>query len=100
MDELREEGEQINKQVIQVVKENTFLRKELEAKIELLKKQENMGINVNFLTLENKDLNERISILNSRNEYLARKNKELEDELGMTVKDKLGMYGAQDLKKV
>lgn len=39
-----------------VVKENNFLRKELEGKIELLKRSDSVGVNVNFLMLENKDL--------------------------------------------
>lgn len=67
LEEAREQAKAIGQNVTNIVEENNFIRKELEGKIELLSKADNLGLNVNFLTLENKDLNDKIAIINSKN---------------------------------
>lgn len=67
LEEAREQAKAIGQNVANIVEENNFIRKELEGKIELLSKADNLGLNVNFLTLENKDLNDKIAIINSKN---------------------------------
>lgn len=67
LEEAREQAKAIGQNVTNIVEENNFIRKELEGKIELLSKADNLGLNVNFLTLENKDLKDKIAIINSKN---------------------------------
>lgn len=67
LEEAREQAKAIGQNVTNIVEENNFIRKELEGKIELLSKADNLGLNVNFLTLENNDLKDKIAIINSKN---------------------------------
>lgn len=67
LEEAREQAKAIGQNVANIVEENNFIRKELEGKIELLSKADNLGLNVNFLTLENNDLKDKIAIINSKN---------------------------------
>jgi regulator of replication initiation timing len=51
LDEAKEEAASILENTEKIVTENSFLRKELESKIQLLSKADNLGLSVNFLTL-------------------------------------------------
>ena len=63
----------------EIVNENNFLRKELENKNQFIMKSEEIGLNANFLKLENKNLNEKNQILQDKNKFLLSKVRELEE---------------------
>jgi hypothetical protein len=51
--EAKEEGENLQKYAQEIVRENDFLRKELQRKAEFILKSEQVGININFIKLDN-----------------------------------------------
>jgi hypothetical protein len=63
----------------EIVSENVFLRKELEAKNQYIMKSDQIGLNVNFLKLDNQNLIDKNKVLQEKNAFLMEKLKELED---------------------
>lgn len=51
--EIKEESHNLHKYAEDIVKENDFLRKELQRKGEYILKSEQVGININFIKLDN-----------------------------------------------
>lgn len=100
LDDMKEDSELLKKHSEEIIKENNFLRKELESKINYITKCEQVGINTNFLKLDNSDLNEKLAILNKKNAYLLQKNKELEEALDTAEKENKELYTISDIKKV
>ena len=76
---MKEDAEAIKTHSQEIVKENTFLRQELEVKINHITKCQQMGINVNFLKLDNQDLKQKLNLAEEKYKYLQRKNKELNE---------------------
>ena len=79
--QMREEGTGLIDYGEELVKENDFLRKELQRKGEYVLQSEQIGINVNFIRLDNASLNEKNKILAEKNEFLLEKIKELSKSL-------------------
>lgn len=63
-------------------------------------KADNLGLTVNFLTLDNRDLKDKISIINARNDFLARKNLELEQQLQSAQSDNLKLFDHTDMSQL
>jgi hypothetical protein len=57
----------------EIVSENAFLRKELEAKNQYIMKSDQIGLNVNFLKLDNQNLIEKNKVLQEKNAFLMEK---------------------------
>lgn len=72
----------------EIVSENAFLRKELESKNLYIMKSEQIGLNVNFLKLDNENLIEKNEILQEKNHFLIEKLKEVE---GSNEKNKMNL---------
>jgi len=57
----------------EIVNENNFLRKELENKNHFIMKSEEIGLNANFLKLDNQNLLEKNNLLFEKNKFLLEK---------------------------
>lgn len=86
--QLREDSDSLIEFGEEIVSENAFLRKELESKNLYIMKSEQIGLNVNFLKLDNENLIEKNEILQEKNNFLVEKLKELE---GSNEKNKMNL---------
>ena len=72
------------------------MRKELNVKLGMLAKSENIGVDVGFLKVEKESLVEIKGVLEKKVEALNKKVKELERELEVVHKDKNKLFTQED----
>ena len=77
--ELKNDSDALLKFGEEIVNENNFLRKELENKNHFIMKSEEIGLNANFLKLDNQNLLEKNNLLFEKNKFLLEKMRQLEE---------------------
>ena len=71
--ELRNDSDALIKFGEEIINENNFLRKELETKNQFIMKSEEIGLNANFLKLDNQNLIEKNKLIQDKNKFLLQK---------------------------